>query len=101
MDGYELAGVLRKGLPGVPVIMLTAYGSVESYVESRSMGVFEYINKPVQTRELRRIVKQALAESGAGSASSASHHAEVAILPQWYMRERDRQPKASLTEQDG
>ncbi len=66
MSGSELAEVLRKGLPTVPVIMLTAFGTVESYVESRCMGVFEYINKPVQARELRRIVKAALHESATG-----------------------------------
>ena len=82
MGGYELAGVLRKALPSVPIIMLTAYGSVKSYVESRSMGIFEYINKPVQTKELRRIVKKALAESGTGSASSASHRAGAGVLSQ-------------------
>ncbi len=65
MSGSEFVGVLRKALPGVPVIMLTAFGSIESYVESRSMGVFEYINKPVHAWELRRIVKIALHEPAA------------------------------------
>ncbi len=65
MSGFELVEVLRKALPAVPVIMLTAFGSVETYVESRCMGVFEYINKPVHARELRRIVKTALHESAA------------------------------------
>ncbi len=84
MGGYEFAGVLRKALPSVPVIMLTAYGSVESYVEARSMGIFEYINKPVQARELRWIVKKALAEPGTGSASSAfsSRQTRAGILRQ-------------------
>jgi DNA-binding NtrC family response regulator len=81
MSGFELTEVLRKALPSVPVIMLTAYGSVESYIESRSMGVFEYINKPVQAKELRRIVKTALAESSAGHASQASHRTKAEMLP--------------------
>jgi len=59
MSGSELLPVLRKLLPAVPIIMLTANGSVESYIQSRSDGVFEYINKPVQAKELRRIVKAA------------------------------------------
>ncbi len=80
MGGYELAGVLRKALPSVPVIMLTAYGSVESYVESRSMGIFEYINKPVQARELRWIVKKALAESAAGHLPYAPHQTDAQQL---------------------
>jgi DNA-binding NtrC family response regulator len=61
MKGSELITVLKKDAPSVPVIMLTAYGSVESYLENISGGVFEYINKPVKANELRRIVKAAFA----------------------------------------
>lgn len=59
MSGSDLLIVLRKLLPSVPIIILTANGSVESYIQARSDGVFEYINKPVQAKELRRIVKAA------------------------------------------
>ncbi|HWR72273.1 MAG TPA: response regulator [Nitrospirota bacterium] len=60
MDGSALAEVIRKTLPDVPVILLTGHGSVESYIKTRSSGVFEYINKPVQSRELCRIVQAAI-----------------------------------------
>lgn len=60
MNGSDFVQVLNRMLPSVPAIMLTAYGSVESYIETRSLGVFEYVNKPVQARELRRIVKAAI-----------------------------------------
>ncbi len=66
MNGSEFVTVLKQALPSVPVIMLTGYGSVESYLKSLSNGVFEYINKPVQARELDRIVKAALDASDAG-----------------------------------
>ena len=59
MSGPEFIAVLKKIAPSMPVIMLTAHGSVQSYIQSRSDGVFEYINKPVQSKELRRIVKAA------------------------------------------
>jgi len=59
MSGPEFIAVLKQIAPAMPVIMLTAHGSVESYIQSRSDGVFEYINKPVQSKELRRIVKAA------------------------------------------
>jgi DNA-binding NtrC family response regulator len=60
MSGSELTTILRQILPSVPIIMLTGYGSVESYLKSMSSGAFEYINKPIQATELRRIVKTAL-----------------------------------------
>ena len=59
MKGSELINLLKKDAPSLPVIMLTAYGSVESYLQNISSGAFEYINKPVQANELRRIVKAA------------------------------------------
>lgn len=59
MKGSELIAVLKKDAPKVPVIMLTAHSSVESYLQNISGGAFEYINKPVKASELRRIVKAA------------------------------------------
>ncbi len=60
MSGSELTVILKQAMPTVPIIMLTAYGSVETYLISMSSGVFEYVNKPVKAVELRRIVKAAL-----------------------------------------
>jgi DNA-binding NtrC family response regulator len=60
MSGAELIKILRQTQPSVPVIMLTGHGSVETYLKSMSNGVFEYVNKPIRTGELRRIVKTAL-----------------------------------------
>ncbi len=60
MTGLDLLMTLRKTMPAVPVIMLTAYGSIENYFRSMSLGVFEYINKPIEKREFELIVKTAL-----------------------------------------
>lgn len=60
VDGLEFLIHLKRILPNVPVIMLTAYGAVETYLKSLSLGVFEYVNKPVKAKELARIVKAAL-----------------------------------------
>lgn len=66
MDGLELVTSLRQVAPSVPVIILTAYGAVETYLKSLSIGVFEYVNKPVKAKEFGRIVKAALDGSGPG-----------------------------------
>ncbi len=60
MNGSELIGLFRKIMPNVPVIVLTGYATVESYIQTRCNGVFEYINKPIRAGELRRIVGAAL-----------------------------------------
>ncbi len=60
MDGLEFVQRVRQFLPLVPIIMITAYGSVETYIRSQCLNVFEYINKPVKKHELDVIVKAAL-----------------------------------------
>jgi DNA-binding NtrC family response regulator len=60
VDGLEFLNALRQMDPSVPVIMLTAYGAVESYLKSLSLGVFEYVNKPIKAKDLGRIVQAAL-----------------------------------------
>lgn len=60
MDGMELLSELRKLAPSLPVVVLTGYSSVESYLKFINLGAFEYINKPVLSRELKRIVRAAL-----------------------------------------
>ena len=64
MDGLEFIRSLRAVLPSVPVIMVTAFSSVESYLQSFALGVFEYVNKPVRIGEFERIVAAALDGSG-------------------------------------
>ena len=68
MSGLELVTALRQVHPSVPVIMITAYASIENYFQSLSLGVFEYINKPFVKREFERIVKAALLQHGKNAA---------------------------------
>jgi DNA-binding NtrC family response regulator len=72
MNGVEFLAVLKKTLPAVPVIMLTGYGTVETYLQALSLGVFEYLNKPVQAKELRHIVRSAFKRSAADNALPVS-----------------------------
>lgn len=72
MDGLEFLTQLRRVAPSVPTIMLTAYGVVETYLKSLSLGVFEYINKPVKAKELGMIVKAALDSSAQSRQQSAA-----------------------------
>jgi CheY-like chemotaxis protein len=65
MNGLELVATLRNILPSIPVLMLTAYTSVENFIQSLSLGAFEYINKPVGTIEFIRIVRMALNDHSA------------------------------------
>jgi two-component system C4-dicarboxylate transport response regulator DctD len=72
MNGVEFLTILRKVLPSVPVIIFTGHGSVEIYLKSLSLGVFEYLNKPFKEKELDHIVRSALQRSAAENALPVS-----------------------------
>lgn len=65
MNGLQFIESLRNILPAVPMIMVTAFANVESYLQSFSLGVFEYMNKPFSRAEFVRIVKAALHKEAA------------------------------------
>lgn len=64
MNGIAFLKELNKSFPRSNVIMITAYGGVESYIEAMSLGAFEYINKPVNIDELKSVLKKILKENG-------------------------------------
>jgi len=70
MSGLEFITQLRRYLLSVPVIMITAFGGIGTYFQSLSLGVFEYVNKPVTKEEFERIVMAAIANSLPGPAVS-------------------------------
>jgi DNA-binding NtrC family response regulator len=61
MDGMEVLKKVKQTEPGVPVLLITAFGSVESAVQAMKVGADDYLAKPVDLYELRRRV-QALVE---------------------------------------
>ncbi|MBB3177110.1 two-component system response regulator GlrR [Variovorax sp. Sphag1AA] len=60
-DGLALFDEIRKRHPTLPVILLTAHGTIPDAVEATSRGVFSYLTKPYEGRELLDKIAQALA----------------------------------------
>jgi len=60
VDGMELLSWCRTNHPGLPVILITAHGTVDSAVVAMKAGAFNYICKPFDQDELRAIVGTAL-----------------------------------------
>lgn len=61
MDGLHFLTAVRTIAPGLPIIVVTSSGSIESYLHAVNLGVYEYLNKPVLPKELARIASIALA----------------------------------------
>lgn len=58
--GLELLDYLRAKDADVPVVMITAFGTIESAVEAMRRGAFNYLTKPVNSDELLSVTKEAL-----------------------------------------
>ena len=58
MNGLMFLRELNRSHPSSNVIMITAYGEVESYLEAMTLGAFEYINKPVKYDDLKKIINK-------------------------------------------
>ncbi|HMK55077.1 MAG TPA: sigma-54 dependent transcriptional regulator [Dissulfurispiraceae bacterium] len=62
INGLMLLQELRKKQPDIPVVMLTAFGSIEMAVEAMKIGAFNYISKPVNPDELLTVMREAVAK---------------------------------------
>jgi two-component system NtrC family response regulator len=60
VDGMEFLVQLRGLQPEIPVIMMTAYATVEKAVEAMKRGAFDYITKPFKNEELILTIRKAL-----------------------------------------
>ena len=58
MNGLTFLRELSRKFPSTNVIMITAYGGVESYLEAMNLGAYEYLHKPVRLEELRSVMKK-------------------------------------------
>ena len=58
MGGLAFLKELSRHFPSTNVIMITAYGGIESYIEAMNLGAFEYLHKPVRLNELRSVIRK-------------------------------------------
>ncbi|MGH7908081.1 MAG: sigma-54-dependent transcriptional regulator [Candidatus Binataceae bacterium] len=60
MNGHQLQIELKKIAPTLPAVILTAFGSIQTAVESMKLGAFDYITKPFSNEDLMLMVSRAL-----------------------------------------
>lgn len=63
MTGLEMLRLLKEKRPFLPVIMMTAFGSIETAVEAVKAGAYDFLTKPFDTSHLLVLIEKAL-ESG-------------------------------------
>ena len=67
-SGLELFTQVRYFFPGLPVIIMSAQGTIPEAVSATQMGVFEFLTKPVDKTVLLSAIRAALKQSGATQA---------------------------------
>ena len=60
MDGMEVLRRVREIRPDIRVIIITAYGTIESAVEAMKLGAVDFIRKPFAPEEIRKLVSQVM-----------------------------------------
>lgn len=70
--GLELVQHINAQFPGLPVAVITAYGSAENAVSALKAGAFDYITKPISLKQLRPLVESALKLSSQKESNGAN-----------------------------
>jgi two-component system nitrogen regulation response regulator GlnG len=60
LSGLEAMAALRERLGGAPIIVITAYGDLETAVEAVRRGAYEYVVKPFDLEKIERVLRRAL-----------------------------------------
>jgi two-component system response regulator GlrR len=76
-DGLALFDAIRAQHPSLPVILLTAHGTIPDAVEATARGVYTYLTKPFDGRALLDTIAKALAVEGAGDPGTAAGEGEA------------------------
>src|SRR5688572_11615747 len=78
VDGMELLRRALKLDPDMPVVIITAHGTVDNAVEALKTGAFDYITKPFDQAEVRTIVKKALVTRDLSDAEASRSDSDIA-----------------------
>jgi DNA-binding NtrC family response regulator len=62
-DGLSLLHDVKAFAPDVPVILITAYGTIESAIQAMKEGAYDYILKPLKMEEIEVVIEKALVHS--------------------------------------
>ena len=71
-DGLELVEHIQTSQPGLPVAVITAFGSIETAIRALKLGAFDFVTKPVELKALREHVSHALKLKGVDEHAAAA-----------------------------
>ncbi|WP_447972705.1 sigma-54-dependent transcriptional regulator [Nitrospira sp. Kam-Ns4a] len=63
VDGYAVLREFKQLSPGTPIVLLTAFGSMEGAIEAIKQGAYDYLAKPFKKEEIKLVVRRSLEHS--------------------------------------
>lgn len=60
MDGLDILDIVKRENPGLPVVMISGHGNIETAVRAIKQGAYDYIEKPFKTDRLLHVVERAI-----------------------------------------
>jgi DNA-binding NtrC family response regulator len=75
-SGLEVTREAKALRPEVPIVVMTAFASMETAIEAIREGAFDYASKPMNLDELKHVVARALAQGAAAPETEQAHQAE-------------------------
>ncbi len=80
LDGIGLLTKIKEQQSGIPVILVSAYGAVESAVEAMKLGAFDFVVKPFPLRVMESLVRRAAGQRPASSGDDGSSILKSSIV---------------------
>jgi two-component system response regulator PilR (NtrC family) len=76
-NGISLVEYIQEEFPHIPVAMITAHGSVETAISALKAGAFDFVSKPIELDNLRKLVSSALQMEGDTSRTQTAVNEEL------------------------
>jgi len=73
VSGLDVLKTLRSERIDLPVVMLTAFATIQSAVEAMKLGAADYLEKPVPSEDLVQIISQVIKRGGQRNGLTAEH----------------------------
>ena len=96
MNGEELLAAVRELHPRIPLVMITAYGTISQAVGAMRQGALDFITKPFAAEDLERVVQRAIEPPKRASASAPVREVKKASAADLTIVTKDRAFKQVL-----
>lgn len=70
MDGLAVLKAIQESSPGLPVVVMTAFGTLDTAAQAVRNKAFDYLGKPLDLAQIRQVLRRALHKPETGSATS-------------------------------